>query len=206
VELMGINLAFVMGVPLIATLSPGPGTLTIANSSMQNGKSFGFSAASGVTTGSVVWSATAALGLSAIMLANQWLFEALRYVGAAYLLYVSVRAFRAAFGEPPVGKSADDIENLKSAFLQGLAIHLANPKVILAFGSVYSVAIPPESSIQALFMVVFLVGVQSALVFFSYAFLFSRMIVVEFYRRSYKWMELAFAIAFALAGFSMFLF
>src|SRR3546814_5718993 len=47
-------------------------------------------------TGSLTWSIAAAAGLSAIMLANAWAFEALRYAGAAYLLFLAFKSARAA--------------------------------------------------------------------------------------------------------------
>ncbi len=47
--------------------------------------------------GSLIWSISAALGLGAIMLANAWVFEIIRYFGAAYLMYLAYKSARSAF-------------------------------------------------------------------------------------------------------------
>src|SRR3546814_17381062 len=63
---------------------------------MASGRRYGLALAAGVMTGSLTWSIAAAAGLSAIMLANAWAFEALRYAGAAYLLFLAFKSARAA--------------------------------------------------------------------------------------------------------------
>ena len=80
---------------LVATGSPGPAILAIAGTSMTSGRSAGLAVASGVTTGSWMWSAMAAFGLGAIMLSHVWLFETIRIAGAGYLLFLPFKSARA---------------------------------------------------------------------------------------------------------------
>lgn len=70
----------------IAAGSPGPATLAISAAAMNGGRLSGVAIAAGVSCGSACWGLAAALGMSTIMLANAWLFEVIRYAGAAYLL------------------------------------------------------------------------------------------------------------------------
>ncbi|NNC01068.1 LysE family transporter, partial [Corallococcus exiguus] len=91
-----INLPIILSAAFVAAASPGPATLAIAGTSMQQGRKFGLALASGVTTGSLIWSVAASLGLGALMLANVWAFEALRYFGAAYLLFLAFKSAKSA--------------------------------------------------------------------------------------------------------------
>lgn len=91
-----INLPLILFAALLAGASPGPATLTIAGTSMSSGRRAGLAVATGVTTGSFMWSFSAAFGLGAIMLANAWLFEIVRYAGAAYLGWLAIKSARAA--------------------------------------------------------------------------------------------------------------
>ena len=93
----GINLPLILIAAFLASTSPGPATLTIAGTSMASGRKAGLALASGVTTGSFIWSVSAAFGLGAVMLAHSWLFEIVRYFGAGYLLWLAIKAARSAW-------------------------------------------------------------------------------------------------------------
>src|SRR3546814_8987232 len=86
------------------------------------------------------------------MLANAWAFEALRYAGAAYLLFLAFKSARAALtaGAPALRHVATS--TLRSAYRRGLVLHLTNPKAILFFGSLYAVGRSEEhtSELQSL--------------------------------------------------------
>ena len=141
-----INLPFILGTALIAVASPGPATLAIAGASMAQGRKHGLFLASGISTGSLIWSSTAAFGLAAIMLANVWLFEAMRYVAGAYLLFLAFKSARSALTKSvPSNAQATQPTNARQSYLKGLAIHLTNPKPILFFGSLYHWAFPIAS-------------------------------------------------------------
>src|SRR3546814_7491103 len=87
-----VNLTLILLAALIATASPGPATLATAVTSMPSGRRYGLALAAGVMTGSLTWSLAAAAGLSAIMLANAWAFEAPRYAGPASLLFLPLKS------------------------------------------------------------------------------------------------------------------
>ncbi|MEM6595980.1 MAG: LysE family transporter, partial [Pseudomonadota bacterium] len=77
--------------------SPGPATLAISGTAMGYGRLSGLTLAFGVVIGSACWGIAAALGFSAIMTTNLWLAETVRYLGAAYLLYLALKSLRAAW-------------------------------------------------------------------------------------------------------------
>jgi threonine/homoserine/homoserine lactone efflux protein len=195
-----VNLPLILLAALIATASPGPATLAIAGTSMASGRRCGLALASGITTGSLMWSVGAAAGLSVVMLANAWAFEVLRYFGAGYLLFLACKSARSAL-RPGVAPTARiSIPTLGSAYRRGLFLHLTNPKAILFFGALYAVGIPAGSSPATLATVILAIGLQSLLVFHGYALLFSSPPLAAGYARLRRGFEAVFAVAFTVAG------
>ena len=75
-------------------------------------------------------------GMSALMLANAWVFEVIRYIGAGYLLWLAIKSLRRAWSGqlpnmPTTGKGR--------LFLKGYLLHITNPKAILAWGAIYAI-------------------------------------------------------------------
>jgi threonine/homoserine/homoserine lactone efflux protein len=185
---------------IIAGGSPGPATLSIAGTSMESGRRSGFFMSLGILAGSAFWGLTAAFGMSAIMLANAWIFETLRYVAAAYLLYLAFKSLRSAFSSQAGICQKAFSGSLRQIFTRGALIHLTNPKAILSWGAVYAIAVAPNSgAVDLLWMFGFLFS-GSILIFVGYAFLFSTKQMVSYYQRMRKAFELAFAVLFGAAS------
>ncbi|WP_420012557.1 LysE family translocator [Tateyamaria sp.] len=195
-----INLTLILFAALLAAGSPGPATLTIAGTSMASGRKAGLAVAAGVTTGSFMWSVGAAFGLGAIMLANVWLFEVVRYAGAAYLGWLALKSARAAWlgaalKIPPVTQ-----KSLKGHYAKGLGLHLTNPKAILFFGALYSVGVPPGTPVTGLLIVIGSVGCLSLTMFHGYALIFSSGPMMRGYARAKRVFEAVFAVFFGAAA------
>jgi threonine/homoserine/homoserine lactone efflux protein len=105
---------------------PGPNMIYIATRSMAEGRHAGVQSALGLLTGTAINVAAAAAGLSAVIASSAAAYDALRYAGAAYLVYLGVKALRAraAAVERPSGGSA---------YRQAIVVQLLNPKVTLFF-------------------------------------------------------------------------
>ncbi|HRE20826.1 MAG TPA: LysE family translocator [Rhabdaerophilum sp.] len=198
--LSDINLPVILAAAFIATASPGPSTLGVAGLSMASGRKFGLAMVAGVITGSVTWSTLAALGFGAAMRANVWLFEALRYAGAAYLLYLAVRSAWSAWLGARAEVKPFSVPNLRAAYFRGLTMHLTNPKAILFFASLFALGIPPDAPPAALALVVGSMCLQSTLIFTAYVFLFSSAPMARGYLKLKRWFEAAFAAAFGAAA------
>lgn len=197
---LSINLPLILSAAFIASASPGPATLAIADASMQAGRKAGLALALGVSTGSLAWSIAAALGLTAIMASSAWALDVLRYAGAAYLMFLAFKSARSAIrGTATVPHTQPDPAPLR-AYAKGVALHLTNPKPILFFGSLYTLGVSPQTPSLELAIVIAAVGLQSTLTFSSYALLFSNVNVVRGYVRLRRWFEGAFAIIFAGAS------
>ncbi|HVV79257.1 MAG TPA: LysE family translocator [Pseudolabrys sp.] len=195
-----VNLWLILGAGLMTSGTPGPANIAIAGTSMNAGRRMGLALASGVTTISLMWSITAASGLAALMLANAWIVEVLRYVGAGYLLFLGLKSAKSALTPKQTLLTGVAVSSARRAYVKGMAIHLTNPKAILFFGSVYSLGVPITATFQEIATVVIAVGLQSALIFHGYALLFSSAPMARAYVRARRWFEAVFAAAFVLLG------
>ncbi|WP_340149465.1 LysE family translocator [uncultured Sneathiella sp.] len=198
-----LHLPLILIAAFVAIASPGPATLAIAGTSMNAGRGHGLAVAAGVMTGSLFWSSAAAFGLGAIMLANAWAFEVIRYIGAGYLLYLAVKSARAALSRAPMAQSRLTVTSYGAAYRRGLTLHLTNPKAVLFFGSLYSVGVPAQVPPAALLVIIGSVALLGAVIFFGYALIFSSAPMVAAYTRLRRWFEGVFAVVFAFAGFKI---
>ncbi|NRA21535.1 MAG: LysE family translocator [Oceanospirillaceae bacterium] len=198
-----INYSLVLIASFFAVASPGPATLAIAATSMSQGRLKGAALATGISTGSIIWACLAALGLSAIMYTNIWLFEMLRYAGAGYLLYLAYKSARSVLSAKKLEIRATKNSSYKAAYWKGVTIHLTNPKAIFFFASLYAIAIPATANIQDVLLLNGLILTQGFLVFQGYALLFSINSVRNFYTRMQRGFETCFAAAFGFAGFKI---
>ncbi len=198
-----INLPLILVAHFMASASPGPATLAISGASMAQGRHFGLAMAFGITTGSIIWSASAAFGLGAIMQANAWVFEILRYVGAGYLIFLAYKSARSAFSSKEIKAKKVEVSSLKQAYIKGLMLHLTNPKAILFFGALFAIVIPHGTTPTSLALVVVAMALQSLIIFHGYAFVFSSAIMVAGYIKLRRWFETIFAIGFGVAGFKI---
>lgn len=197
-----INLPIILLAALVASASPGPATLAIAGTSMAAGRKSGLAVAAGVTSGSLMWSVSAALGLGVLMLAHVWVFEIIRYFGAAYLMYLAYKSAKSALSSKELAAKGMT-GSLNSLYTKGLALHLTNPKAVLFFGSLYAIGIPATATPSDLVTVILAVGALSFTVFHGYALIFSTPVMTRLYVRMRRWFEAAFAVGFGIAGFKI---
>jgi threonine/homoserine/homoserine lactone efflux protein len=118
-------------VALVVIVSPGPDFALTVHRTVVAGRRSGLSTALGVVSGQVVWGVATAAGLSALLVASRPAFVALRFVGAAYLVWLGVEALRAAWRgvERPVHVRSG------SGYRQGLLSNVGNPKMAIFFTS-----------------------------------------------------------------------
>lgn len=113
------------------TLTPGPDMTLFLGQTVANGRRAGFMSMAGASSGIVVHSLAAAIGLSALIAASPEAFEVLKWVGAAYLAYLAFDVLRHGSGLTSDGSPVP--QSLKKAYVKGVMINLLNPKIILFF-------------------------------------------------------------------------
>ena len=116
--------------------TPGPNMLHVMTRSVQVGpKRAGFAVA-GCITAVLIYLTASALGLGAILKASPRLFDAMRYVGAAYLIWLGIKAWRAPLPDAPDPRSTPAAATSAGELYRGgLLVALSNPKLILFAGA-----------------------------------------------------------------------
>jgi threonine/homoserine/homoserine lactone efflux protein len=115
------------GMALLAI--PGPAVLYVVTRSIEMGRSGGIASCAGITTGTFVHVGLATAGLSSLILASRVAFDAVKYVGAAYLIFLGVRRL--------LTPAEDRLEEegrprtRRRAYTQGVVVNLTNPKTIV---------------------------------------------------------------------------
>jgi threonine/homoserine/homoserine lactone efflux protein len=130
------QVAAFLGVSLLVIVTPGQDTALTIRNTLAGGRRNGIFTAVGVVSGQVTWAVAASAGLSAVLLASQPAFTALRLVGAAYLVILGAQALLGAFRsrhESHVTVSRSPA--LTGAYRQGLLSNLGNAKMAVFFTS-----------------------------------------------------------------------
>jgi threonine/homoserine/homoserine lactone efflux protein len=127
-------------VSLIVAVTPGPDSLLVLRSSLQGGRRAGARVAGGAASGSLAWGICSAAGLTAILAASAQAYRAVQLAGAAYLVFLGIRGWRASKSSPAGHEPADVRPG--PGFRAGLLSNLLNPKVGLFFLAVMPQFIP----------------------------------------------------------------
>jgi threonine/homoserine/homoserine lactone efflux protein len=124
---LGTFVAVVLGLFLI----PGPAVLLVVSRTIQGGRKTGVLTGLGIAAGDFGHTLFAAVGMSAVLMTSALAFNAVKYVGAAYLIYLGIRAILEKPGRPSLPAVAP-ITPAK-AFFQAIPAELLNPKTALFF-------------------------------------------------------------------------
>jgi threonine/homoserine/homoserine lactone efflux protein len=119
---------------LVIELTPGPNTAYLAVLSAGNGRRAGFAATLGIALGLLIVGVGAALGLAALISSSRLLYEALRWGGIAYLLWLAWDGWREATETSPASTDGDGFE--ASVFTRGLVTNLLNSKAAVFYVAV----------------------------------------------------------------------
>ena len=126
------NFALFITTGVLLNLTPGPDTLYILGRSIAHGRRAGVASALGISIGSIFHTCAAALGLSAVLATSAWAFTFVKLAGAAYLIFLGVRALLEKQHELSMPAHFTR-SGAAGAFRQGIVTNILNPKVALFF-------------------------------------------------------------------------
>lgn len=118
---------------IILNLTPGADTMYILGRSISQGKKAGTLSALGIATGALIHCVFAALGLSVILAKSALAFEIVKYVGAAYLIYLGIKMLITKKDENFELKENNKQINYRKVYFSGILTNVLNPKVALFF-------------------------------------------------------------------------
>jgi threonine/homoserine/homoserine lactone efflux protein len=125
-------------VSLLVIVTPGPDTALTVRNTLLGGRRGGCFTAAGVATGQAIWALASSAGLVALLVASAPVFEAVKWLGAAYLVWLGAQALWGAIrGVSPGTLVSPQGRRLggRAAFRQGVLSNLANPKMAVFFSS-----------------------------------------------------------------------
>ena len=194
----------------LLNLTPGPDVLYIVSSALKSGVRAGIVAALGIVSGCFVHVFAAALGVGALLATSATAFTVLKWVGAAYLMWIGVKLLLAkGNGSPivPAGGAAAPVEtDLGRVYRQGFLTNVLNPKVALFFLAFVPQFIAPgtEDKVTVFLLLGLLFNLNSLPINFGYAWLAgwaSRRVGAV--QRAMHWMDRAAGLMFIGFGLKL---
>lgn len=184
--------AFVIAATLLVT-SPGPNGVLIAKTVPTSGRSAGFANIAGFFTAFYVHGALSILGISILLMKSATAFAIVKYLGAAYLCWVGIKALISAYkgvAAPSQIAPARRQRTLAKAYVEGFLTNGLNPKVSMFYLAVFPNFIPLNDHPAAwAFLLVFLHSMINVVWFSSMVLLFSRLAVVARSGTFQRWLK-----------------
>lgn len=128
-----VDFTLFLSTAILLAIMPGPGIFYVLTRSLQGGRGEGYASSLGTGFGGLVHVGAGALGLSAILASSAVAFSVVKYLGAAYLIYLGMRAILGHQKELPTIETIANTRNNKQAFYQGITTEILNPKTALFF-------------------------------------------------------------------------
>ncbi|MBJ3764591.1 LysE family transporter [Maribius pontilimi] len=201
---IALSLGTIIIVNIAAWLTPGANMLAVITASLTLGRAHGLATGFGLACGAIIWATFAALGVAVLFELFPKAMIALKLAGAAYLVWLGLKALRAARknDDTMIVARAHD-RALKESFKSGIIISITNPKAALFFGSVMTAFIPATAPDWFLAVVVVICGFLGVVLHSITATLFSTDVAIRVYRRCQKSISYAFSLIFMGLGGSI---
>ncbi len=139
------SLLLFAGTEFVLSLAPGPAVLLVMSQGIRSGAKASLLGALGIIAGNAVYFAVSALGLGALIMTSAVLFHAIKWAGAAYLIYLGANMILQTLRTKLPAPSATVTVSRRRLFRQGLLTQLANPKAIVYFTALLPQFIDPQS-------------------------------------------------------------
>jgi len=131
------------------SLSPGPAVMLVVACGLAYGARKSIHATLGILSANAIYFAISATALGAVLVTSKAFFVAVKWLGAAYLVYIGLSAL---FGRPsPITASRDDRSGgtARALYLSGLTLQLANPKTLVFFAAILPQFVDPRLPVGA---------------------------------------------------------
>jgi threonine/homoserine/homoserine lactone efflux protein len=136
-------------VVIVVVLVPGLDLLMVLRNTVAGGQSVGAATIAGVGVASTFQGTLVAVGVGALVVQSQWLFQAIKWVGTAYLIFLGVQSLRAAFRRISVSVADNQPSAARRTrgFLQGFLCNITNPKMLVFYLSLLPQFVGAEASL-----------------------------------------------------------
>ncbi|MBX9712315.1 MAG: LysE family transporter [Pseudomonadaceae bacterium] len=177
-------------VHLLAVASPGPDFAIVLRESVSNGRHAGIWTALGVGSGILLHVGYCLLGIGLIVSQSIVLFNLLKWLAAAYLIYIGIRALQARPADPASAELAPlAMRSPRAAFVRGFVTNGLNPKATLFFLSLFTLVISPQTPLLVQAGYGLYLALATAVWFCAVALLFSQARVRRGFVRLGHWFD-----------------
>ena len=172
----------------VAQLSPGPDVLLIAKSSASTTRTNTLKIILGISVGIVVWVVLTLLGFTVLTQQFPWIQQVLMFVGSLFLAKMGLAMLKGGISALKSNVQADDevvVEKTKeNYFLLGLFTNLANPKTLIYFSSVFSLALSANAGEYLKTQLAFIIPIQTFITFTLLMMIVSQPKIKDAYQRA----------------------
>jgi threonine/homoserine/homoserine lactone efflux protein len=168
-----------LGLSAVVIMTPGPDTAVTVRNTLLGGRLAGILTALGISTGQAIWALATSFGVVALLVASEVLFQAVKYAGAVYLIWLGLQALIAAWrgsgdGSAAVLRAGPRLRPGR-AFVQGLISDLGNPKMAVFFASLLpQFTAPGEGLFTALMSLGLIFSLMTFIWLTAYAFVIGK--------------------------------
>lgn len=178
----------------VAQLSPGPDVLLIAKSAASTSRANSLKVIFGISVGILVWVALTLLGFTVLIEHFPWIQQLLMLVGGLFLARMGWAMLQEGLKQrqPNVLLEDESVDTAKTKnyFLLGLMTNLANPKTLIYFSSVFSLALSASASTHLKTQLAFIIPIQTFLVFSGLMLVLSLPKIKIAYQRSGSYIDI----------------
>lgn len=181
--------ATVFAVYAAGVVIPGPNFVAVVHKAVSGTRAGALALVAGIVTVNLFWATCAILGMSAVFAVFPWLAFGVKLAGAAYLIVFGLRLIISARAGAPASRTVARPPLQRSAFLQGVATNIANPKSIAFYAAVFSSAAPAHVGVPTFFAMLATVGVTATAWYGAVAVVLSHPSIALAYRRAKAWID-----------------
>jgi threonine efflux protein len=184
----------------VAQLSPGPDVLLIAKSAASTTRSNTLKIIAGISVGIVVWVVLTLAGFSVLLQQFPWIQQVLMLLGGFFLAKMGLAMFKGGLAnlKNTVVLESAQAPEAKNYFLLGLLTNLANPKTLIYFSSVFSLALSSSASQTIKSQLALLIPIQTFFTFTLLMLLLSLPKIKALYQRSGRYIDMISGILFLM--------
>lgn len=206
IEQYWLEFVTIAGVHLLAVASPGPDFAIVMKHSISYGRRIAIITSVGVGFGIMLHVAYSLLGLGIVIKTTPWLFNAMTYVAALYLLYLGISALRSQpHAEQLQIEQGKSQMSDKKAFFTGFLTNGLNPKATMFFLSVFAVVVSPATPLSVQLIYGLYLTAATALWFCFLSYILSSKKVQGFIGQQAHWFDRAMGLVLVLLAIQLLL-
>jgi threonine efflux protein len=193
------QILLILSVTFLAMVIPGPDMVLVLRNTFASGRRAGLQTSMGVLCGNLVHITYCVFGIGMLISRSILAFSAMKYVAAAYLIYLGIMSVRSG----TKSLDASDIQSgrlSRSWFIQGFINNLLNPKGTLFYLGVFTTVITPETSPTAMLLLILIMMLVSGSFWICFVYTLDRRTLRDVVERSQQTVNRVFGGLLILLG------